>query len=245
MKKKPTPKESPPPTPLESFTVGTGFTKRQKYRSHGPLGPEHWEFLWGPSDQNNFDVAIAGTEASARQILTEAGLPPESIIDTGSLIEMVAARGYKERVDLRWYAAQILDLARDIRWRACKGEPWVPLAQAVELGELIGEAKARGYFKNEGAKGGAGERRIIPIKELVRHLIRKNREATAQRLWEAIPTDSMDGIRIKDHKFYRNGGRLLALGKLDGCKDWRPVGKSLKLRSFEKQVSKARTSPAR
>jgi hypothetical protein len=64
-------------------------------------------------------------------------------------------------------------------------------------------------------------------------------------LWNMIPTDQVNGIKISGHKFYRNGGRLLATRKMDGCKDWRPVGKALKLSAFKKRVSRERKLLAR
>ena len=114
MKKKRNANESPPPSPVEWYTVGTGFTKHQLFRLIGPLCPEHLPFIEKLSNRNAFNGTIADTEASARQILTEAGLPSdhclcytipegervlslEPIPGTVTLIDLVTARGYRER----------------------------------------------------------------------------------------------------------------------------------------------------
>lgn len=126
-----------------------------------------------------------------------------------------------------------------------KDDPWRALSLAVELGGLISEAKAVGFFKNAGATK-KPKRRLPPFRDLVRHLIRKNRKGTARDLWKIIPTDQIDGIRIKDYKFYRSGGqRLIALGKGQGYKDLRPVGRTLQFGAFKKRVGMVRKPTAR
>lgn len=122
VKKKRPQKDSPLPSGIERYTIGTGFTKRARYRIKGPFRPEHLSFiekLWGNAseDRNTLDALIAATEASARQILTEAGLPSEPRVfytipegkrfisleadeGTGTLLDLVVARGFQERKDL-------------------------------------------------------------------------------------------------------------------------------------------------
>jgi hypothetical protein len=156
------------------------------------------------------------------------------------LKELVKFRGYAQRESPEWYAAAIVESISVIRAAIMRQDTDWALRQAFRLGEYVSEANALGFFKRVGAEGPPKRKRILPIAELVRYLIRKNRKATATELWEMIPTDLWYGIRKEGYKFYRNGGRLLALGKVDGYKDWRPVGKSLKYPAFQKRVTEAR-----
>jgi len=233
----------------------------------------------GPSQGNLFDRTLAPAEDSCRRILKRAGLPtdpkgyylipegekipfPENLEEVkkalsrssqnqaGGLTDLIKARGFREREHQEWYAGQILTLARNVRANAGKGEPWTMLSVALQIGELIGEAKGLGYFgrtfEEKGSEGGRAKRWTLPVSDLIRSLIRKNpRGTTAVDLWNMIPADSIDGIRIKECKFYRNGGRLLALGQVDGCKDWRPVGKPLGFPAFQKRVGAVRHTKTR
>ena len=116
-----------------------------------------------------------------------------------------------------------------------------------QLSTLLERYKAakRGIAVMNGANSPKKPRRKLPISKLIRFLIRKNRQGSAADLWNLIPKDMVGGIRIDEHKFYRNGEQLLALGKVDGCKDMRPVGKPLKIGAFKKRVGKERKHPAR
>lgn len=95
------------------------------------------------------------------------------------------------------------------------------------------------------AKYVSPRRRNLPLLKLLRSLIRKHPKSTAKQLWNEIPKDQVDGTRIGDFKFYRRGERLCTIGKVDGCKDFRPVGESLNLNSFRKRVTQARKAIAR
>jgi hypothetical protein len=157
------------------------------------------------------------------------------------LMELVKSRGYRRRESQEWYAAAIVETLSVIRAAIKRKDTDWALRQAFRLGKYVVEAKALGFFKQAGAMGPPSrKRRIIPIAELVRYLIRKNRHGTAADLWNMIPTDQINGFKILGYKFYRNTGRLRALGRVDGCKDPRPVGKPLKYSAFRKHVSEAR-----
>ena len=205
-----------------------------------------------PTDPNVFYSIPDGIPAKPSEGRIPAG--------TGTLDALVKVWGYKERADKGWYAAEILSRAARLRKilsrikvdpEAARNEADALAFFACDLGLLVYEAigfKFRyeppaivGLAVLEGGhKGGKKKKRLPPVADLVRFLIRKNRRGTAAELWEMIPTDQINGIKISEHKFYRNSERLFALGKVEGYKDWRPVGKSLKFRSFQKQVSKAR-----
>jgi hypothetical protein len=162
----------------------------------------------------------------------------------GSLVHIEKTHGCRERQDPEWYAAAILYSLALTRAGVRKGDAVFTARCAVELGTLIAEANGLGYFKEKGKEGGKRKRRTLPIRELIRSLIRKNRQGTAADLWNLIPRVQEAGIKIgEEYKFYRHGGRLLALSKLDGCKDWRPSGKPLQFPAFEKRVGQTRKLP--
>ena len=161
------------------------------------------------------------------------------------LRELVKSHGYRQREDPEWFAAAIVEYLSIIRAAIRRKATDYALRQAFKLGTLVSDAKALGFFQQMGDMGPPKRKRILPVAELVRYLIRKNRKATATELWKMIPTDLWYGIRIKGYKFYRNGGRLLALGKVEGYKDWRPIGKSLQYAAFRKRVTEARKHSAR
>jgi len=95
------------------------------------------------------------------------------------------------------------------------------------------------------AKYRSPRKRNLPLLKLLRTLTRKHPKSTARQLWDAIPRDQVDGLRIGDFKFYRRGERLCTIGKVDGCKDFRPVGESLNFDSFRKRVTQAHKTKAR
>lgn len=259
-------KKIPPPEKetiapgIERFTIGKGITRRSKIKAAFGIASwgdikKHLPGIEGVGGKHLSETAecepFEKQAKEARKILEDAGLPTDSLGHfavpgrrAGGLLELVVSRDYRERESPEWYAADILSTISSLRM-AIKHN-WSTIAyHAYNLGNLVTEAKGLGYFKETGATGGKRKRRIPPVAELIRTLIRKNRHGTAPDLWAMIPTDQVDGLRIKGYKFYRNGGRLLALGKMDGYKDFRPVGKSLNFRSFSKRVGKERTPLAR
>ena len=280
MKKKIPPKSTPPPSGVERHTVGSGLTKFEKIRV--TPSPETIPIIESFFRRDfTFSGSINIFEKWAVQILQDAGLPtdpnviygiPDGIpakhlgerisgrTGTGTLNELVRARGSREREHKEWYAAEILSVAARLRkmlsrikvdLEAARNEADALASFACDLGLLVYEAI--GFkFRYEtpaivglavldgGHKGGKKKKRLPPVADLVRSLIRKNRRGTAAGLWEMIPTDQINGIKISDHKFYRNSERLFALRKVEGYKDWRPVGKTLQYRSFQKRVTEAR-----
>ena len=262
-KKRTTPKESPAPSPVEWYTVGTGFTERQLYRLNGPLCPEHQPIIKELSERhssgrNAFDGTIAATEAAARQILKEAGLPSdpwfcytipdgeqvlslEPIPGTVTLIDLVAARGYQERVDQVWYAAEILDLARTIREIAGKSEPWTALSLAAELGELVGEARALGFFQQAGAEGPPRrERTKSPWPTLADYLLRNYPVGNDEHRFDMVPDIKKDDdLPVGErHRFYRKNGRIHAEVQVKG--EWKLARKTLKLSGLRRHLTEAR-----
>jgi hypothetical protein len=89
---------------------------------------------------SEFDRLIAPAEAWCRQVCAEAGLEPD---------EVVSADLYPQRV---WYASQIRSLAAEVRSLREK-DPDLVLGIALELGELIGEARAHLTHGENAARG--------------------------------------------------------------------------------------------
>jgi hypothetical protein len=163
---------------------------------------------------------------------------------------------YRERIDPEWYAYEILEAYSGICKVIIRGEAvilnrvdglqviWPALEMAYRLGNLATEAQELGYYRETGATGGKRKRRILPVGELIRHLIGKTKKGTARELWTMVPRNQDDGIKIKGHKFFRKGDLLLAIRKGDDA-NWRRVGKPLKLDAFRKRVKEARKPSAR
>jgi hypothetical protein len=89
---------------------------------------------------SEFDRRVAPAEASCRAIYTEAGLKPDEVVSNDL---------YPQRV---WYASQIRSLAAAIR-KLREREPDLVLGLALELGELIGEARAHLSHGENAARG--------------------------------------------------------------------------------------------
>ena len=191
-----------------------------------PPSPEARAMIGPPPGLNPFDWKIAGAEASARRILEQAGLPsdpggyytiPEgekvpfphtaeeakaillrsSARKAGMLMDLVKARGKREREDQEWYAAEILFLACIVRANAGKGEPWTMLSLAAELGELVGEGKALGYFAAQGGNK-KPPRRIIELERYIRAR-RRDPDLTASALWDEFTTYHDGELRLADN----------------------------------------------
>jgi hypothetical protein len=109
---------------------------------------------------SEFDRLLAPAEAWSRAIYAEAGLKPD---------EVVSDDLYPQHV---WYASQIRSLAAEIR-KLREREPDLVLGLALELGELIGEARAHlshGANAARGLKGvlsaRAGHEQVHGTKEM-------------------------------------------------------------------------------
>jgi hypothetical protein len=89
---------------------------------------------------SEFDRLVAPAEAWCRAIYTEAGLKPDQVVSNDL---------YPQRV---WYASQIRSLAAAIR-KLREREPDLVLGLALELGELIGEARAHLNHGENAARG--------------------------------------------------------------------------------------------
>ncbi len=244
-------KTSPPTEEIISpgiyrHPIGKGFTKRNIDTREVRPGSRYKYVVGDDYPLGSLSDAIRW----AKGFLKDAGLPahkaslPFALPLTTGLSDQ--ALPYRERQDPEWYAYEIADASSDLAKALFQENKYSALEMAYRIGNLATEAHGLGYFKKAGATGGKRKQRILPLKELIHSLRRKNRQGTAADLWAMIPTDQIDGIRIKEHKFYRNAaGRLLALGKVDGCKDWRPAGKPLKFDAFRKRVKEVRKPLAR
>jgi hypothetical protein len=89
---------------------------------------------------SEFDRLIAPAEAWSRAVYAEAGLNPDHVVSDDL---------YPEKV---WYASQIRSHIAAIR-KLRKREPDLVLGLALELGELIGEARAHLTHGENAARG--------------------------------------------------------------------------------------------
>jgi hypothetical protein len=89
---------------------------------------------------SEFDRLIAPAEAWSRAVCADAGLKEGQVVSDDL---------YPERL---WYAWQILCLAADVR-RLREAEPDLVLGMALELGELVGEARAHLMHGQDAARG--------------------------------------------------------------------------------------------
>ena len=89
---------------------------------------------------SEFDRLIAPAEAWCRAVYAEAGLKPDEVVSNDL---------YPQKV---WYASQIRSLAAAIR-KLREREPDLVLGLALELGELIGEARAHLSHGENAARG--------------------------------------------------------------------------------------------
>jgi hypothetical protein len=89
---------------------------------------------------SEFDRLIAPAEAWCHAVYTEAGLKPDEVVSNDL---------YPQKV---WYASQIRSLAAAIR-KLRERDPDLVLGLALELGELIGEARAHLSHGEDAARG--------------------------------------------------------------------------------------------
>ena len=90
-------------------------------------------------------------------------LDQSGVKGVGTLLSLIEARPNRKRKDQIWYAAKILWLADVLRAVIRRGigkggninkvVAWSALSLAAELGELVGEAKEKGYFGRKGKQG--------------------------------------------------------------------------------------------
>jgi hypothetical protein len=236
---------------VSKIFVGKGITCRSGVVLSFPeAASEAPKYLAG---DYSFEGRIAVLERGAKKILEDAGLPSDPAAEVRYKRDGIEWRGQalgavadEERLTLKWYAAKFLNELRITRAAIERGEAALAANLALTLGELATEVRIQfGFFAQTGASGGKKKRRYPPIGAFVLSLVKSSRNGTARDIWETIPTDQVDGIRFRGYKFYRNGIRLLAVGKVDGCKDWRPVGKPLKYSAFRSRVTDARKTLAR
>lgn len=216
-KKTPTPEKENIAPGVSRVTIGKGITRRSEIRMDRNITNEELKnyLLENPLPEKfgSFDGYIAEYEREAKKTLEDARLPAEPdrfynmpggellpiptieegakniFTRAGGLLEFVTSRDCQEREDPEWYAAAILSSILNIRLAIRRGDADFTAGCAVELGTLIAEAKRRGYIRGTGKKGGEAKRRILPVAELIRSLIRKNRKATSTELWKMISTD--------------------------------------------------------
>jgi hypothetical protein len=90
--------------------------------------------------RSEFDRLIAPAEAWSRAAYADAGLKPDQVVSDDFYPQAA------------WYASRILSLAADIR-RLREAEPDLVLGMALELGVLIGEARAHLMHGQDAARG--------------------------------------------------------------------------------------------
>jgi hypothetical protein len=112
-------------------------------------------------------------------------------------------------MDQEWYAAEILALARVTR--AQIADPWTAASLAADLGELVGEAKAHGFFAKAGKKADPSKRKILPLVKWLCDTVKQYPDKPAPFFWNSIPNDDDADRpqRINGAKMLREGGLLL------------------------------------
>jgi hypothetical protein len=136
-------KDNLPPSPLAPRQqVKFDLTDREQSHAAAVYLSDRFDRLARDQREypSEFDRLIAPAEAWCRAVFTEAGLKPD---------EVVSDDLYPQKV---WYASQIRSLAAAIR-KLREREPDLILGLALELGELIGEARAHLTHGENAARG--------------------------------------------------------------------------------------------
>jgi hypothetical protein len=248
---------------VEYYTEGKGFSERTRWRvSSENMTPEAIAFIKKaqPSGEiNSFEGRIIGVETQAKRILEGAGLPTDtrgfySIPDGepttweeiqrrprpwqgGGLLDLVAARGFQERVHIEWYAAEILMDLRIVRNFIAEGNTVEAATSAAILGELVGLAIAIGYYARTGGKGGSQEKKIRPVQNWVDKTVKQYSEKKEPFFWGSIPSlEEHDKPQKIDGATILRDGETLLIGLPDGRK--RELARS----SFKRYITRAKKS---
>ena len=198
-------------------------------------------------------------ETLTKQILETANLPTEDTLYTipdgttldpeaqksysgrkGNLISLVEARGYKERINIEWYAAKMLLSWLAVRGCAEKGKPNAAILNAFVLGMLTQEMQTRfEVFAGFVRKGGSREKHIPAVFSFVLRSLRVTRSLKEPKIWSKLPHDQFEAVKVGKNKLFTERNRLYVLEKKDG-KNWTLSDRSLSRAAFKKYVTKAR-----
>jgi len=246
---------------------------------HDTKPPHITEEDWGDICLNAWEAITPeqttynNIETLTKQILENANLPTEGTLYTipdgmtldpeaqrsysgrkGNLISLVEARGYKERINIEWYAAKRLLSWLAVRGCAEKGKPNAAIMNAFVLGMLTQEMQTRfEVFAGFVRKGGSRKKHLPAVSSFIRKRLRANSKLTVTALWKQIPSETDDNFQ-KGHPVGKlslstKGNHLMVKKNLvleheEGRKEWRVIA-SLTKSTFRKYVTDARKFLAR
>ncbi len=226
--KKHPPKKSDTIPGVEYYAEGKGFTEQSRYRITNLSAPEGYaayQKLSFRPGENEFERSISSVEKIAKRTLEGAGLPsdPGCIYkipggekaasgdwNIGNLTALVEARGYRNRDHLEWFASEILINIQSVRDYIAEGKTAEAAADGVRAGELVGLAKAKGYFAQSGKEGGSQEKVIRPVLEWLRRTVKQYPDSPYTFYWKSLPGDDAGDRpeQVKGAKLIRGGGVL-------------------------------------
>jgi len=162
---------------------------------------------------------------------------------TGNLMAVVKARGFREGKDAEWYAAEILRLIWLIRTLIRMGKTDWTATYAVDLGVLFVGGNIFNILKAQRQNAGAKPKYNQIVKRFVESRLRGNPSVKSAALWRSIPRDECDAVPVGKAKlFIGDDDRLHLIGKVEGSLDPRPIGRPLCFTSFRNYVTAARKS---
>lgn len=162
---------------------------------------------------------------------------------TGNLMAVVKARGFREGKDMEWYAAEILRLIWLIRTFIRMGKTDWSATYAIDLGALFVGGNIFNILKAQRQNAGAKPKHNPIVKRFVESRLRKDPSIKSAALWRSIPQDECEAVSVGKAKlFIGNDDCLHLIGKVEGFLDPRPIGRPLRFTSFRNYVTAAKKS---
>jgi hypothetical protein len=155
----------------------------------------------------------------------------------GTLVSLAEAHGFRERIDIEWYAAKILVGHYGLR-KCLDRDPKAPYAAAAvafELGMLVREKDILiEYIKKNAKKGGSKNKRIPAVESFVQKRLQVDPSLKPAALWHMIPDDNRKGLQIGEATLYRED--ILLMVDMEDPNDDR----QLSFASFRRYVTNAK-----